>query len=176
MFKVLFELLGAEERRAVEPLQLLVVLVAEPVRSGQRRQLECLDARRGRHMRTAAEVGEAAVLVQRDFVAGLGELLDEVDLHELAGFVVVGKALVARLFHAHKRLIARNDLMHARFYQREVRLGERRFAIHVIEEPLVGGGAVAKLGFREQLEDGRRHDVRGGVARDAQRCRVAFLQ
>ena len=87
------EIFGVEEGGAVDALELLVVLVAEPVGAGDGRDLEGLDAAGGGHVRAAAEVGEVAVLVERDFVAGFGEALDEVDLHELALRGVVGEGL-----------------------------------------------------------------------------------
>ena len=127
-------------------------------------------------MRAAAEVGEAAVLVERDRVAGLGELLDEVDLHEVALRGVLGEPLVARLFHAHEGLVARDDLGHARLDCGEVGFGERGLAVDIVEEAVVGGGAVAELGLGKEFEDRGRHHMRGGVAQHLQRGLVGLLQ
>ena len=84
MLEVRVEILLREEGGAVDALQLLVLFVAQPVGSGDGRDLERLHAAGGRNVRAAAEVSEVAVLIERDLVAGLGEALDEVDLHELA--------------------------------------------------------------------------------------------
>ena len=84
--------------------------------------LNALTRRGRRNMRAAAEVGEVAVLVERDLFAGFGELLDEVDLHELALCGVVGEALIAGLFVADELFVARNHLGHARFDGGEVGL------------------------------------------------------
>ena len=56
--EVLVQFLLGEERRAVDALQLLVVLVALPVGAGDREQLERLDLRGVRHVRAAAEIDE----------------------------------------------------------------------------------------------------------------------
>ncbi len=71
--EVRVEILRVEEGGAIDALQLLVLLIAQPVRAGDGRHLERLHAAGRRHMRPAAEVGEVAVLVQRNLVARLGE-------------------------------------------------------------------------------------------------------
>src|SRR6202012_4553871 len=67
-----------EEGRAVDALELLVVFLAQPIGTGDRVHLEGLDSAGGGHVRAAAEVGEAAVAVERDGLARPGEALDEV--------------------------------------------------------------------------------------------------
>src|ERR1019366_6683437 len=84
LVEVVVELFLGVERRAVDALELRVLLVAEPVGSGDVEEFEGLDASGGRDVRTAAEVGELAGLVYGNFFIGLGELLDEVTLHEVA--------------------------------------------------------------------------------------------
>ena len=56
--QVLVQFLLGEERRAVDALQLRVLLVALPIRAGDREQLERLDLLGGRHVRAAAEIDE----------------------------------------------------------------------------------------------------------------------
>jgi len=94
-------------------------------------------------VRTSAEVGEVAVSVERYFITGLGEALDEVDLHELGVGFVVGESLIAGLEDLDEGFIARDDVGHAGFDGGEVGFGEGNFAIDVVEEAAVGGGAVA---------------------------------
>src|SRR6185437_6162217 len=127
-------------------------------------------------MRSAAEVREVAVFIQRDRIAGFGEALDEVNLHELARVFVVLEALLARDFDALKLFVTRNDLGHALLDGGEIGFGKRHLAIDVVEVAVVGGGAVAKLGLGEELEDRRRHHVRGGVAHDTQGCRIILFE
>jgi hypothetical protein len=62
-----------EEGGAVDALELGILFVAEPVGSGEESDLDGLDAAGGGHMRAAAEVDEAAVAIEADLVAGLGE-------------------------------------------------------------------------------------------------------
>ena len=84
---------------------------------------------------------------------------------------------VARLFDALTNFSSRATTSAMRCFDRgEIGLGERRLAVDVVEEAVVGGGAVAQLGLGEELEDGRRHHVRGGVADDAQRCRIILFE
>ena len=84
--------------------------------------------------------------------------------------------LVARLFHAHERLVARHDLRHARLDGGQIGLGERRLAIDIVEESVLRRRAVAELGLGKQLEDRGRHHMRGGVAQHLQRGLVGLLQ
>ena len=149
--EVRVEILGVEECGAVDALQLLVLLVAQPVRARDGGDLEGLDAACGGKVRAAAEVSEAAVLVERNGVAGLGELLDEVDLHEVALRRVLAQPLVARFFYADKFLIARDDLGHARLDGGQIGLCEGCLAIDVVKEAIIGGGAVAEFGLGKEL-------------------------
>src|SRR5438270_2793951 len=73
-----------KERRAINALQLRVLLIAEPVCSGNIGQLECLDLAGRGEVRPAAEVEKLASFVNRDLFIGPGELLDEMALHEIA--------------------------------------------------------------------------------------------
>ena len=99
------------ERRSVETLQLLIFFVAEPVRARKRGELERLDARCRRNVRSTAKVSECAVFVERNFVAVFGEALDEVHLHELACAVVVRERAVAGFGDAYERLVTRDDFL-----------------------------------------------------------------
>ncbi len=81
LLEVCIEVLLAEEGRPVDARQLRVLLVAAPVRTGERGELECLDRRRGLQVRAAAEIGEVALRVERDRALGG---VDELDLVLLA--------------------------------------------------------------------------------------------
>ena len=167
--EVVVEVFLREEGGAVNALELRVLLVAEPIGTRQAHDLEGLDAAGGGDVRAAAEVDELAVAVEGDFVAGLRELLDEVDLHEVvAGFEFL-EALLARLQFANEFLIARGDLGHAAFDELEVLGREGRGTPEIVEEAGLGGGAMAELRLRKQLRDGGGHDVGGGVAQDLER-------
>ena len=95
---MLVEVLLRVERRAVDPRQLRVALVAAPVRAREAGELERLDRRRVLEVRAAAEVGEVALRVERDRAVGV---LRELDLVRLtlgleAGDRVLARELLAR--------------------------------------------------------------------------------
>src|SRR5258708_4801530 len=104
-------------------------------------------------MRAAAEVDEAAVAIERDLLAGPGELFDEVNLHEVAVFCVVLQAHLARLYFAEELFISRNHLGHLRFDRREILVAEWFFAVYVVEESGLGCRPMTELRLGEQLED-----------------------
>ena len=56
--QILIELFLTEEGRSVNALQLRIVLVAFPIGSGDRHQLERLQFLSGRYVRAAAEVNK----------------------------------------------------------------------------------------------------------------------
>ena len=93
--EVLVELFFREEGRAVDALQLGILLVAEPVGAGEAGDLEGFDAAGGGHVRAAAEVDEFAVAIEADLGAGRGELRHEVRLHEVAVFFKLFQGLFA---------------------------------------------------------------------------------
>src|SRR3989441_11846790 len=84
LVQIAVEIFLAEKGSSVNALQLRVLLVSQPVSPGDIQQLECLDCPRRRNVRPAAEVEKVASLVNRNFLIGLGELLDVVALHEVA--------------------------------------------------------------------------------------------
>src|SRR5918992_3638547 len=90
-FEVRVEVLLAEERRSVDTGQLGVLLVTAPVGAGEPGQLQRLDRPGILEVRTAAEIGEIALRVQRDRpVRGV----DELDLVLLA---LIGEELLRLL-------------------------------------------------------------------------------
>src|SRR5277367_3821915 len=78
------QILLREKRRAVNALQLLILLVPKPVSARDVEQLKRLDFSRRRNMRTTTKIEKLAGLVDRNLFIGLGELLDEVALHKVA--------------------------------------------------------------------------------------------
>ena len=89
---------------------------------------------------------------------------------------VVGDSLLARFRNVEERFIARNDFSHPRFNRGKVGFSERHFAVDIVEETAVGRGTVAELRLGEELEDGRGHDVGGGVAYNFERGGVGLLE
>src|ERR1700733_2121249 len=82
--QVSVEILLGEKRGPINSLKLRILLIPQPIRPGNIRQLERLDlAGRGK-MRPAAKIQKLAGLINRNLFIGLGELLDEMALHEVA--------------------------------------------------------------------------------------------
>src|SRR3954447_4297624 len=89
------------EGRAIDPRQLLVVLVASPVGPGEGGQLDRLDRLRVLEMRPTAEVGEVALLVEGDLAVGR---VDELNLVGLA----LGRETAARLLARYLLAVPRS--------------------------------------------------------------------
>ncbi len=166
---VLVHLLFGVERGSVDALELGIAFLAEPVGSGDVEQLERLDFAGGWDVRAAAEIDELAGLVERNLFIGLGELLDEVTLHEIAFGLEALEAFVAVEDIAGVGLIALDDLLHLGLDLFEVFGGEGRLAQEVIEEAGLGGRTMTELGLREKLQHGGGQQVRRRVMKDLER-------
>ena len=176
LVQILVEVLLAEERGAVDALQLRVLLVAQPVRARDVEHLECLDAPGGRDVRPAAEVGELAGLVDGNLLVGRGELLDEVALHEVAFRLEALQALLARQKLARVGQVLLHQLLHLLLDGFQVLGRERLLAIEVVEESALGRRTVAELGLGKQLQHRGGHQVRRRVAIDFQRFGIAVSE
>ncbi len=172
--QVVVEVLLAEERGAVDALELRIFLVAQPVGAGDAEHLERLDAPGGRDVRPAAEVGELAGLVDGDLLVGRGELLDEVALHEVAFRLEALQSFLPRQKFARVRQVLLHQLLHLLLDGLQVFGRERLLAIEVVEEAGLGCRAVAELGLGKKFEHGRGHQVRRGVAINFQRFGIAI--
>jgi len=89
------EILLGEKRRAINPLELGILFVSQPVGAGDVEQLEGFD------FSVAGMCGprrnpETAGFIDGDFFIGLGELLDEVALHEVAFTLELFQTFFAR--------------------------------------------------------------------------------
>ncbi len=112
LVEIVVEVLFREEGSPVDALQLRVLLVSQPVRARNVEQLERLDLPGRGNMRPAAEVGELAGAVDGNLFIGLGELLDEVALHEVAIFFELRQPLVAGQKFARVRDVLLHQFLH----------------------------------------------------------------
>ena len=96
LLHVRVEVFFREEGRPVNALQLRILLIAQPVRARDVQQLERLDLAGRRNVRAAAEIDELSGAVDRNLFIGLGELLDEMALHEVAFLLKLLKPLIPR--------------------------------------------------------------------------------
>src|ERR1700755_1227119 len=113
-------------------------------------------------MRSTAEVYKRAIAVERDLFAGLGEALDEVNLHEVVVGLEARESFVARLPLAYEFYIARHHFGHAAFDQLQVLRCEGRGPVEVIEETGIRRWTVAQLRFGKELEHSSGQHVRSG--------------
>ena len=174
--QVRLQILLVEERGAIDTLQALAMLVALPVRTRHRKQLEGLDPPHRGHVRSATEVREQLACPVHRHARLVSLLLDQLALHELALRAVLGQCLFARDPDALVLGIALRDLLHARFDLLQVVRGERLVAVHVVEEALLGGRADAELRIGIQLEGRGCQQVRRRMAVDLERLLVPIRQ
>ena len=163
-----------EERSSINTLQLRVLLVAKPVGACDVEQLERLDFSSRGNVRAAAEVEESSRLVDRDLFIGLGELLDEVALHEIAFSLELLQAFLTWEELTRVGNVLLGQLLHLFFNLLEIFWSERRRTIEVVKEAVLGRRTVTELGFGKEFQYGRSQKVRGRVPVDLQRLRIAL--
>src|SRR6266511_3046780 len=94
--EMLVQVLLRVEGRPVDPGELLVLLVAAPVRAGERGQLQRLDRLRALQVRAAAEVREVALGVEADLSFRGVDEFQLVRLVDKARFCLLRAHLVPR--------------------------------------------------------------------------------
>src|SRR2546427_3799084 len=87
--EVIIELLFRFERRAVNALELRILLVAFVISASHSRELERADVSRAHYVRAGAEIDEVAIAIERDLFAGRN-VFDDVDL-ELAWLIAIAQ-------------------------------------------------------------------------------------
>ena len=125
-------------------------------------------------MRPAAEVEKLAGLINRNLFIGLGELLDEVALHEVAFTLEALQAFIARQKFARIRQVLLHQFLHFLFDFLQVLGRERGRTVKVVKESALGRRPVAELGLRKQLEHRRRQQMRRRMPVNSQRLRILF--
>ena len=182
--EVLLERLLGLPGGAVDALQLLVLLVAAPVRRGAAHQLERRDPLGGRQVGTAAQVAPRDVTVAADVVVD-GELpgadLDaralgravglpralEPDQLDLVGLVLeLGERVGVGGDPTGEPLALLDDLPHPGLDLLEVLGVERGLDVEVVVEAVLDRRPDAEAGVRVQLLDRLGEHVCGGVAQD----------
>ncbi len=172
--EISIEVFLREERSPINALQLRILLVAKPVGAGDVEQLERLDFSGRGYVRAPAEIEEFSRLVDRDLFIGLGELLDEVALHEIAFSLELLQAFLTWEELTRVGNVLLGQLLHLFFNLLEIFGSEGRRTIEVVKESVLGRRAVPELGFGEEFQYGRSQQVRGRVPVDLQRLRIAL--
>mmetsp|Transcript_35216 Transcript_35216/g.59366 ORF Transcript_35216/g.59366 Transcript_35216/m.59366 type:complete len:281 (+) Transcript_35216:1048-1890(+) len=160
---VRLQLLLRLPRRAVDALQLVLVLVATPVCARNRLQLDGtpIQVTGGLHMGARAQVPPLiADVVDGD---GLRKAREDLELVRLVDRSDAARGLLARHLFAHKRQLLVDDLVHLLLDLLQVG-GRERFGIsEVVVEPSVDPGTDRALRVLEELLDRHRHHVSGRV-------------
>ena len=164
LFEVGVQLFLLREGDAVDALERFTLAVAAPVGSVAGGQLDAvaLDAAGGVEVRTGAEVGELALLVEADDGV-LGQVVDELDLerlvlllHELDGFLARQlKALELELFLA--------DLAHLRLDLLQMLRRKGEGSEQIVVEAGLDAGADGELHLGPQALDRLRQHMGAGV-------------
>src|SRR5882724_11496945 len=138
-----FKLFLRIEGGPVDALQLRVLIVPQPVGAGKIGQLKRLDSSGRGNVRAAAEVSEFTGFVDGNLFIGLGELLNEVALHEVAFGLEFLETFGARQELAGIGEVPLNEFLHLLLDLEQVVGSERRRAVEVVKETFLGGGTVA---------------------------------
>ena len=167
----LVEIRLAGPDRPVDALEHRALLVAAPVRAGDREQLERADRPRRRDVRALAQVDEGAVLVDRGrwhrraVALGLrGQVVEDLNLERLAALLEERAALGGRQLAANERMVGGDALGHARLDRGKVARRQRSRQLEVVVEAVGDRRPDPELRAREEIEHRLGHDVRGRVA------------
>ena len=161
-----------EERGAVDPGQLRVLLVAAPVGAGEAGQLERLDRRGVLQMRAAAEIGEVALGVKRDLALGG---LDELDLVRLALGLEARPRLVARDLLASPDSALLDLALDLGLDRLEVALADRLRELEVVVEAVLDRRADRDLHAGIEPPDRLGEQVRARMAQHVERVRIGAV-
>ncbi len=172
----LVELLLGLPDRPVDPLQHRPLLVAPPVGTGDREELEGADRRGRLDVGSLAQVAERPVLVEaghRERLAGClsprGEVIEDLHLVGLAGVDGRGPGGVEGQLLPDEGVRCGDAGRHPLLDGREVLRRQRARQVEVVVEAVVDRRADAELRAGEELEHGLGHDVGGGVAHGVER-------
>src|SRR5579871_6239237 len=131
-----------KERSSVDALELGIFFVAQPVSSGNVEQLERLNFSSRRNMRPAAEIEKFAGFINGNLFIGLGELLDEMALHEVAVVLEFGESFLARTKFTRVRNVLLDEFLHFGFDFLQVFGRKRSGTIEIVEKSGFGGWTV----------------------------------
>src|SRR5215831_12160674 len=148
--QVLLKVFLGVEGSAVDALQLRILLIPEPVGASYVQQLESFDFASCGDVRPATEIGELAGAIDRNLFIGLGELLDEMALHEVAFLLEFIQTLFSGQKLARIRDVLLHQFLHLLFDLLEIVRSERGWAIEVVKESALGRRTMAELGFGKE--------------------------
>ena len=127
-------------------------------------------------MRAAAEIDELSGAVDGNLFIGLGELLDEMALHEVAFFFELGEALVARKKLARIWNVLLHQFLHLLLDFFEILRSEGRGPVEIVKESALGRWTVTELGLGKKFEDRCGEQVRGRMPVNVEGLRIFLGQ
>ena len=179
--EMLLQVLLLEEGGAVHAHELLALGVGAPVRTGNARELGVLQPARVRHVGAAAEIDELPVPVERDLLAALLDVVDDLALELVVPAVdravarerFVGVLVRDRAAFEGVRLL--REPLHLLLDLREVVRRDRAVGHEdVVVEAVLDHRADGELRLGEDPQDRVGHQVGGGVAQDLERLFIAL--
>ena len=179
--QVSFEAFLVGKAGTVHAGQLVAVLVAMPVGTGEAQHLESLELARRGHVRTGTEVFPVLarfashVEAEGAVAAFAGESAFSVIRLVLVAFGAL-QAFGGAHFAAGKRTVFLDDFLHALFDALEIRLLDRCGSHQIVVETLVDSRTVGELGAREQVADGFGQHVAAAVAQQHQSIGVVVAR
>src|SRR6185369_426794 len=174
--QICIEIFFRKERRSVNALQLRIFLVAQPIGASDIHQLERLDFAGRWNVGPATKVQKLSRLVNRDLFIGLGELLDEMTLHEVAFTLELLETFGAGKKFARVRQVLLDELVHLLFDFLEILRREGSFTIEIVEKSVLSRRPMSEFSFREQFEHRSGKKMRGRMPVNLKRLRIAFGQ
>src|SRR5262245_41782581 len=113
------------------------------------------------HMRPDAEVDEVPLLIATKDVSL--KLIEKLDLIILPALPEICPNLLPWPLHTMHSIIGSDDLAHLGFDAFQVFQRERLWAVEIVVEAVVDGGANGDLGLGEESFDGLGHDMGGAM-------------
>ena len=153
----------SKECSGVEALQLFAILIAFPVRSGERHQLKRADRFRRRDVRPATQIEKLALLIKgQRFVFGksFSHVFDFERLFHVLADLNRGVAFFNDSFEG---FIEFDEFLHLLFDRREIFFGQRRVALDVVVETVFERGPERELHVVFDSHHRAGHHVRTAV-------------
>ena len=178
---VSFETFLVSKAGTVNTSELVALLVAVPVSTGNRKHLESLKLARRRHVRTGTEVFPVLARFARYIKTQLAirtfasESTFSVIVLVLVAFRA-SEAFFGANFATSERTVFLDDFLHPLFNLREVFFLERSRCHQIVVETLVDCRTVSELCAREQVADGFGEHVAAAVTEEHQCIRIVVAR
>ena len=161
--QMLFQHRRLGECHSIHTGQHLVLLRTSPVCTGAGQQLERLDRTGSHQVRTGAQIGEIALLIEGDRLTVSGVFLAQFHLVRLIHLFQLCHSLFRRQIELFQLFVCLDDLLHLSLDLGQFLLAERMLYVKIIIETGVDRRTDCQLCLRIQMLDCLRQHVRCGV-------------